>query len=74
MPHFCFSIHNLIASLVDALVGNSNLFIIFETADCPKPIFDLDNSQISSAAICCVIPSKDFLRCWNASINSFAIT
>lgn len=62
MPHFCLSIHNLIASLVNALVGISDLLIILETADCPNPICELANSQISSAAICCVIPLKDFLR------------
>lgn len=62
MPYFCFSIHNLIASLVIALTGNSDLLIILETADCPNPIDDLANSQISSAAICCVIPLKELLR------------
>ncbi|GET53067.1 hypothetical protein RIR_jg10396.t1 [Rhizophagus irregularis DAOM 181602=DAOM 197198] len=49
------------AFFINALLAdNSDLLTILETADCPKPIGDLANSQISSAAICCVIPLKKF--------------
>ena len=48
-------------SLVNVLIGSSLLFKILWTADCPKPILDSARSQISSAAICCVIPSKVFI-------------
>ncbi|GET50986.1 hypothetical protein RIR_jg27845.t1 [Rhizophagus irregularis DAOM 181602=DAOM 197198] len=48
------------AFLINALADNSDLLTILETADCPNPICDLANSQISSAAICCVIPLKEF--------------
>ena len=46
-----FSIHNLIASLVNVLTGSSCLFKILWTADCPNPICDLAKSQTSSAAV-----------------------
>ena len=65
-----FSIHNLIASLVNVLTGSSCLFKILWTADCPNPICDLAKSQTSSAAVFWVIPSKAFLCCWNTFINS----
>jgi hypothetical protein len=46
----------LIASFVDALAGSSDFVKILNTDDCPKPIFDFAKSQISSAAVFCVIP------------------
>jgi len=70
----CFSIHNLIASLVNALVGNLDLFYNFWNSRLPKTNFWF--SQFTNFFSCNLLCNtfKSFLHCWNASINPLAIT